>query len=372
MDMLRPADRPLFEYLSKKTNFNLFLPIKRSDELFAVLALSMQHVQRTINREDIQTLLQLANQTAIAFENNNYIKESARLVQELTETRVRKQYVQMLEESNRQLDQKNKELNRLFKELQQKEGQLIHSGKMASLGQLVAGISHELNNPISFIYANTKALESYLSELETLWSSLPIDKKDALHTRFLQIVSDLKEIVSDNLNGSKSVKELVLNLKNFSRIDQADWKETRLRSGIESSLHILKPQLNDSIRVVKEYVDDLPVYCNPGQLNQVFLNILSNAIQALNGSGTITITLKTRGKYLTVAIADTGSGIPKEILPKIFDPFFTTKEVNQGSGLGLSISYSIIRNHRGNLSVTSRPGEGSVFTIELPLTKEGA
>ncbi len=372
MDMLRPADRPLFEYLSKKTNFNLFLPIKRSDELFAVLALSMQHVQRTINREDIQTLLQLANQTAIAFENNNYIKESARLVQELTETRVRKQYVQMLEESNRQLDQKNKELNRLFKELQQKEGQLIHSGKMASLGQLVAGISHELNNPISFIYANTKALESYLSELETLWSSLPIDKKDALHTRFLQIVSDLKEIISDNLNGSKSVKELVLNLKNFSRIDQADWKETRLRSGIESSLHILKPQLNDSIRVVKEYVDDLPVYCNPGQINQVFLNILSNAIQALNGSGTITITLKTRGKYLTVAIADTGSGIPKEILPKIFDPFFTTKEVNQGSGLGLSISYSIIRSHRGNLSVTSSPGEGSVFTIELPLTKEGA
>ncbi len=371
-EMLQPADGALFEHLSGKTNFNLFIPIKRSDELFAVLAISMQHVQRTINREDIQLLLQLAHQTAIAIENNNYIKKSARLVQELTESRVRKQYVQMLEESNRQLDQKNKELKRLFKELQQKEGQLIHSGKMASLGQLVAGISHELNNPISFIYANTKALETYLNELETLWSSLPIADEDALQPRFRQIVSDLKEIITDNLNGSKSVKELVLNLKNFSRLDQADWKETRLSSGIESSLHILKPQRNDSIRIIKQYEDDPPIYCNPGQLNQVFLNILSNAIQALNGSGTITITLKRRAEYLLVQIADTGSGIPKEILPKIFDPFFTTKEVNEGSGLGLSISYSIIRNHHGKLSVTSNPGEGSVFTIELPLTKEGA
>ena len=362
----------LFTLLSNKTDFNRFIPIKHSDELFAVLAISMQHAQRTINREDIQLLLQLANQTAIAIKNNNYIKESARLVQELTEARVRKQYVNMLEESNRQLDQKNKELNRLFKELQQKEGQLIHSGKMASLGQLVAGISHELNNPISFIYANTKALEGYLKELESLWESLPGAQKEGLHSRFRQIVSDLKEIIADNLNGSKSVKELVLNLKNFSRLDQADWKETRLSSGIESSLHILKPQLNDSIRIVKEYADDPPIFCNPGQLNQVFLNILSNAIQALNGSGVITISLKRRGNRLLARIADTGRGIPKEILPKIFDPFFTTKEVNQGSGLGLSISYSIIQKHKGKLSVESAPGKGSVFTIELPLTKEGA
>ncbi len=370
--ILQTGDRTLFKFLAKQTEFNLFIPIKRSDELFAVLALSMHHVQSAINREDIQMLQQLANQTAIAIENNNYIKESARLVQELTETRIRKQYVQMLEASNRQLDQKNKELSRLFKELQEKEGQLIHSGKMASLGQLVAGISHELNNPISFIYANTKALETYLAEIDELWHSFSVERKEPFHSRFEEIISELKEIISDNLNGSKNVKELVLNLKNFSRLDQADWKEAKLSSGIENSLLILKPQLNDSIKIIKQFKDDPPVYCNPGQLNQVFLNILSNAIQALDGSGSITITLKQEANHLLLQIADTGSGIPKEILPRIFDPFFTTKEVNQGSGLGLSISYSIIQKHHGKLSVESQPGKGSVFTIELPLTKEGA
>ena len=357
----------LFTSLSANSVFNLFIPIKRGADLFSVLALSMQHMQRTINHEDIQLLLQLANQTAIAIENNNYIKESARLIEELTEAKIREQYVEALESSNKQLDQKNKELKRLFKELQQKEGQLIHSGKMASLGQLVAGISHELNNPISFIYANTKALGTYLTKLENLWSSGPLPLNDPLQISFSQIISELKEIISDNLRGSKTVKELVLNLKNFSRLDQAEWKEVRLSAGLDSSLQILKPQINESIEILKHYQDDPPIFCNPGQINQVFLNLLSNAIQALGGSGSITINLKQEKEWLVVKIADNGCGIPENILPKIFDPFFTTKDVNQGSGLGLSISYSIIQHQNGRLTVNSTPGQGSVFKIQLPL-----
>ncbi len=348
---------------------NVAIPVKQGNELLAVIGINMQNYQSTINREDLQLLLPLANQTAIAIENNNYIKESERLVRELTESKIEQKYVSALEQTNLELDKKNKELNRLFKELQQKEGQLIHSEKMASLGHLVAGISHELNNPISFIYANTKALDSYLSQLKNLWNSIEPQADSNLQQKFDDLVRELKSIITDNLSGSRNVKELVQNLKNFSRLDQADWKEAHLVEGIESSLKILKSQLSDQIKIVRNFHNDPLVFCNPGQLNQVFLNLLSNALHAMPGQGTLTITTKVEHDFYIVEISDTGCGIPEDIQKKIFDPFFTTKDVNQGSGLGLSISYTIIKGHKGKLMVESKLGQGSTFSVHLPLIK---
>ena len=365
VDFISKENSEKFNAMFDALQINLLLPVKQEGGLMALIALFMDKYQASVNREDVHLLLPLANQTAIAVENNNFIRESAQLVKELTEARTKEKYVKALEETNAQLDLKNKELNRLFLELQQKEGQLIHSEKMASLGQLVAGISHELNNPISFIYANTIALEKYLKELKDLWASLRLESAD-IEKRFLSIAGDLQDIIHDNLNGSKSVKELVLNLKNFSRLDQAEWKESRLSEGIESSLKILKPQLTKEIQIVKDFRTDPLIFCNPGQLNQVFVNLLSNALQAVDGKGRITISMKAAAGGLEISITDTGKGIPQEIQQKIFDPFFTTKEVNKGTGLGLSISYTIIKSHNGKLTVKSKPGEGSVFTIFLP------
>ena len=366
-DILHLSDYSELHYIFSELKVNSLFPVKRENELYALVGLQMDRYHSGVNREDLQLLLPLINQVAIAIENNSYIQESAHLVRELTEARTKEKYVNALEETNIQLDQKNKELNKLFNELQQKEGQLIHSEKMASLGHLVAGISHELNNPISFIYANTKALENYLSEIEELWTTLKRNDQGELNSRFKEVMVELGEIIRDNINGSKSVKDLVLNLKNFSRLDQADWKETHLVDGIESSLKILKPEITEAISVVKRYNTDPFIHCNPGQLNQVFLNLLSNAVQAMPDGGQLTISTDMKMDVLVIEVGDSGSGIPVEIQKKIFDPFFTTKDVNKGSGLGLSISYTIVQGHKGKLSVQSKPGAGSVFRIELPI-----
>jgi len=356
--------QPLFETLS----VNHLLTIKQGQTLLGVVALQIQAANKNLLREDIQALLPICHQTAIALQNINFIHEREELVRQLTEARVKEKYLKQLEETNRRLDEKNSELTRLFEELKQKESQLIQSEKMAALGHLVAGISHELNNPISFIYANTKELEGYLRELKALWQKIGEEAKAPWQHRFQTIIEDLESIIHDNLNGSQSVKELVQNLKNFSRLDQAQWKEAHVVEGLESSLKILKPQFTPEIHIVKDYAADPPVYCNPGQLNQVFVNLLSNALQAIGERGTITIRTRQEKADLLISIHDDGKGIPPEIISKIFDPFFTTKDVNKGTGLGLSISYQIIEKHRGTIFVDSAPGAGTTFTIRLPVS----
>ena len=358
----------LFAPLFSAFRINVILPIKHDDQLFGIIGIYMPNADAPLNQEDLNLISTIANQTAIAIQNNNYTAQRAELVKKLTEAQVREEYTRQLEETNRKLDQKNNELTRLFKELQEKESQLIHSEKMASLGQLVAGISHELNNPISFIYANSKALTDYLDELTGL--IVPLQKQEAgkaVAGQFNKILEDIRAIVRDNITGSQNVKELVLNLKNFSRLDQADWKEARLCPGIESSLKILKPQIPEDVNIVKEFKDDPLIYCNPGQLNQVFINLISNAVQAIEGRGTVTIRTFVRKSDLIIEVKDTGVGLNKKDLKRIFDPFFTTKDVNKGTGLGLSISYAIVQKHRGAIEVESKEGKGSVFRIILPM-----
>ncbi|NOX90188.1 MAG: GHKL domain-containing protein [Calditrichaeota bacterium] len=353
--------------LSLQNEINVLIPIRSGNQLLGIIGLRMLNPEHPINREDLGLLVQIANQTAIALDNIHYIEYMAHLTREVTEARLKEQYLKQLEATNRQLDEKNRELTRLFKELQEKEAQLIHSEKMAALGQLVAGITHELNNPVSFIYANSKALEDALNELKNLWRELPPHVRSSFATKFEELISDVRAIISDNLKGSQSIKELVLQLKNFSRLDQAEWKETRIVEGIESSLRLIKHQLGNRIKLIKKFEANPLIYCNPAQLNQVFVNILINAVQAIQNEGAVTIKTFEKDSDLFISISDTGRGIPQKIVSKIFDPFFTTKDVNQGTGLGLSISYSIIEKHGGAIRVKSEPGKGTTFIIRLPL-----
>ena len=356
--------------LCEDLGVNVLMPVKHDDQLFAVIGILMRNSSSPLNQEDLVLISTIANQTAIAIQNNNYTAQKAKLVKKLTEAQLREEYTRQLEETNRQLDQKNNELTQLFKELQEKESQLIHSEKMASLGQLVAGISHELNNPISFIYANSKALTDYLDELGGLIAPLKTQKAGkAIVDQFNKILDDIRSIVQDNISGSQNVKELVLNLKNFSRLDQAEWKEAHLCAGIESSLKILKPQIPDSVTIKKEFKDDPLIYCNPGQLNQVFINLISNAVQAIEDQGMVIIRTYINKPFFIIEVKDSGIGLSKENLNRIFDPFFTTKDINKGTGLGLSISYAIIQKHKGGIEVESEEGKGSTFRIKLPLEK---
>ena len=359
-DYSTPELRPVFQFFKS----NLLIPVWRGEKLFGLIAVWQDNVKSPLNQEDVRLLLPIANQLAIAIENNIYIDESAKLIKQLTEAEVREEYLKQLEESNRQLDEKNAELTRLFRELQDKESQLVHSEKMASLGQLVAGISHELNNPVSFIYANSKALERYLDKIKDLWTQSRAD--ESMQESFDKVLSDLKNIINDNLQGSKNVKDLVLDLKNFSRLDQADWKEAHLVKGIESSLKILKSQIPKTVVINKDFKADPLISCNPGQINQVFVNLISNALQAVDEDGIINLSSVEEDDFLVIKVEDNGKGIPRKNLSKIFEPFFTTKDVNKGTGLGLSISYSIIQKHGGSLTAESKEGQGSIFTIKLP------
>ena len=369
--ILNSGNKPVAGALNKVGgSLNICIPIRSDNTLLGILALSMPEASKPVNREDLELLMQIANQTAIAVENIRYIEHTARLTQEITEARLKERYLKQLEETNRQLDEKNKQLTKLFNELQQKEIQLIHSEKMAALGQLVAGISHELNNPVSFIYANSKALEEALNDLKQVWNELPQNIRSSYAIHFQELMSDIRAIITDNLKGSQSIRELVRQLKSFSRVDQAQWKKSHVVEGIESSLRLLQHQMGKHIRVVKKYEADPEIYCNPAQLNQVFVNILINAIQAIEGKGTITLRTFVSDGNLFISFSDTGKGIPQELLPKIFDPFFTTKDVNKGTGLGLSISYSLIQKHHGDITVESETGKGTTFTVRLPLKNQ--
>jgi signal transduction histidine kinase len=273
-----------------------------------------------------------------------------------------------------QLDQK-------MGELAQAQSQLVHAEKMASLGQLTAGVAHEINNPINFVFAGTNALEKNLGHLLRLVDCYEEAERDGrLDEATRQRVRDLKEeieygelrgelgqLVNSIKKGASRTAEIVKGLRNFARTDSEEKKPANLHEGIDSTLLILQSSLADRVKVVKHYDADLPpVECHLGQLNQVFMNILSNALHAIDGRGTITITTRDRPGHVELCFADTGRGMSAEVSKRIFEPFFTTKEVGKGTGLGLSITYGIIQKHHGTIAVESNPGAGATFRITLP------
>jgi two-component system, NtrC family, sensor kinase len=276
------------------------------------------------------------------------------------------------------LERKNVELANSKSELQRLQAQIIHSEKMASLGQLAAGVAHELNNPAGFIYGNMDILKGYLTGLIKLLAAydeitLPPDaarRIAAVKTEngHEQVIGELNSIISDCLEGAERIRDIVQNLRLFSRLDEAEFKQINLSEGIESTIRLLSSYyMSGRINLHREYADLPLVGCYAGQLNQVWMNLLSNAAQSIDDKGEVFISTSLEDDWVVVRIRDTGSGIPQDQLQRIFDPFFTTKAVGEGTGLGLSISYGIIERHGGTIAVASKMGSGTTFTVKIPL-----
>ncbi len=340
----------------------------------AVISLAMLIPAWLLVLRILQEYLQARKIAQIALEETNKTLESR--VQERTQ----------------ELSKKNSQLQKTLEELQNTQLQLIQTEKMSGLGQMVAGIAHEINNPVSFVGGNLHYAMEYIQDLLSLlqlyqqyYPKPPQAIQahiEAIELDFLQ--EDLLKILDSMKVGTERISEIVLSLRNFSRLDESEFKVVDIHEGIDSTLMILQHRFQEKsnyrgISVVKDYGELPLVECYPSQLNQVFMNILANAIDALeNGYKTSnfkspTIRIHTQiidGKWVTIRIIDNGSGIPQHILSKLFDPFFTTKEIGKGTGLGLSISYQIIvEKHGGKLSCQSTLGNGTEFIIKIPVTQ---
>jgi two-component system, NtrC family, sensor kinase len=269
--------------------------------------------------------------------------------------------------------------------LQQTQAQLLQSEKMSSLGRVVAGFAHEINNPVGFIYGNLPYLENYLTDLSRLMQAIeasPSGQSPEIQSLLAEmdfefVLEDMPRILRSMRSGAERIRQVVLSLRNFSRLDEAVRKSADLHIGIENTLLMLQSQLRDrGITIRREYADLPMVDCYPGHLNQVFMNLILNAIEALEGSqqNNPLIIISTnlvqdgRTKGVQVRISDNGPGIAEADQRKIFDPFFTTKRIGEGMGLGLSVCYqTVINQHRGKLNLDSKPGQGCTFTLELPM-----
>jgi len=273
------------------------------------------------------------------------------------------------------------ELRQLNLQLEEAQNHLLQSDKMASIGQLAAGVAHEINNPIGYVYSNLGTLEKYVQDTfamlamyEQAEGSISDPEvrgrlkaaRDKLDIAFLK--EDLRDLMIESRDGITRVKKIVQNLKDFSHADAADeWNFADLHDGIESTLNIVNNEIKYKADIIKEYGELPEVECLSSQLNQVFMNLLVNAGHAIEEQGTITIRSGQQGDEVWVEIADTGKGIAPDHMKKIFDPFFTTKPVGKGTGLGLSLSYGIVQKHHGRIEVQSIVDRGTTFRVYLPL-----
>lgn len=294
-----------------------------------------------------------------------------------------------------ELTVRNAQLSALNEQLEQAHHQLLQSEKLAAIGQLAAGIAHEINNPVGFVLSNLNALERYLDTLVAYArdvQKLAVKAQPALETKLAELAAaadfdyltiDTPVLVSESKEGLKRVRDIVVDLRDFSRVDSThQWEEADLRRCIDSALNIVHNEIKYQAELVREYGDVPPVLCIPSQISQVVLNLVVNAAQSYSGRrkadgerGTISIrTGSFAGKPAQVwfEVADAGCGISPENLKRIFDPFFTTKPVGQGTGLGLSVTYGIVSAHGGKIDVTSTPGLGTTFRVTLPQRREAA
>jgi two-component system, NtrC family, sensor kinase len=281
----------------------------------------------------------------------------------------------------------NKDLKELNTKLSEAQSKLIQSEKLASIGQLAAGVAHEINNPIGFIFSNFGTLEQYLQDLfqmleayEQAESSVG-DAAALARIRNLKaeldidyLKEDIPNLMRESRDGIQRVRKIVQDLKDFSRVDaRQEWESVDLHAGIDSTLNIVNNEIKYKADVVKHYGTLPEVQCLPSELNQVFMNLLVNAAHAITAErGTITISTGVEGTNVWVEVADTGSGIAPENLKRIFDPFFTTKPVGKGTGLGLSLAYGIVQKHSGRMEVSSELGAGTRFKVTVPVKHEPA
>ncbi|MES2150195.1 MAG: ATP-binding protein [Pseudomonadota bacterium] len=292
----------------------------------------------------------------------------------LTDITIRKSMEQVLQT-------KGQEQQQLIVRLQEAHDQLLQSEKMASIGQLAAGIAHEINNPVGFVNSNMGALKNYLATLfdvvRQFQAEVDLHACDSVLAARIAAIGkqaeldyleeDASALVRESMDGLKRVRDIVQSLKDFSHVDEKDWQVADLHHGLDSTLNIVANELKYKATIVKRYGQIPTVLCLASQLNQVFMNLLVNAGHAIRDQGTITICSGVEDEAVWISIADDGCGIAPEHLNRIFEPFFTTKPVGSGTGLGLSLSYGIVKKHGGRIDVASTPGVGTTFTIHLPL-----
>ena len=305
------------------------------------------------------------------------------VVQDVTELA---SYFQAEQQLSARLEQESAELKVLNEKLSMAQSQLLQSEKMAAIGQLAAGVAHEINNPIGFISSNLQTLQDYATRLLKLtvfyekivsktanetFLALQRDIQQRLQFDFVR--TDLPELLSESIDGIDRVAEIVKNLKAFSHVDNAQWQPANLVDGLENTLKIAANQLKYHVEIHRDYAADLPeVYCQPNQINQVLLNLLVNAAQAMDHKGHLYLRAWQQDQSVCIEVRDSGPGIAPEHMSRLFEPFFTTKPVGSGTGLGLSLSYSIVKKHHGDILVQSKPGEGASFVVCLPIAGPAA
>jgi len=345
------------------------VPLKAKEQVLGAIAIAAPNPD-TYTTEHLKLVNIFASQTAVAIEKALLYEQSC----------------QVATQAKAQADC----LQQALEDLQLAQTQLIQSEKMSSLGQLIAGVAHEINNPINFICGNVKYVAEYAADLMQIVQSYQKSFPDispelqseieVIDLEFL--MQDMPKLLNSMKLGTDRIVEIVQSLKNFSRLDEAEMKAVNIHEGIDVTLMILRHRLKETsdrsaIQVIKEYGELPLVECYPGQLNQVFMNILANAIDAIeeniekNSSQPPSIQIHTQvldNEWVVIQIADNGSGMPEEIIQRIYDPFFTTKEIGKGTGLGMSISYQlIVDKHQGSLKCRSQPGKGTEFWIQIPI-----
>jgi light-regulated signal transduction histidine kinase (bacteriophytochrome) len=337
------------------------VPVFVGSDLWGILAVYQYQEPRHWDAADVEFVSQISAQLGVALQHAALLARNRRKKQILSDT---------------------------LKSLKETQTQLIQTEKMSSLGQLVAGVAHEINNPVNFIHANLAHLQKYASQLLSAIATYqqhyptPAAEIEALleEIDIAYIEQDLPQLCASLTAGTKRIRTIVSSLRSFSRLDESDLKTVDIHEGIESTLSIVQHRLEanetqSAIELIKDYGELPPIECYPGRLNQVFMNLLTNAIDelqdpSLSADTARTITIKTQPSsegWVIISVTDNGNGIPAANLAKLFDPFFTTKPVGKGTGLGLSISYNIIKEHGGRLHCTSDLGAGSEFVIELPI-----
>ncbi|MEX0268604.1 sensor histidine kinase [Leptolyngbyaceae cyanobacterium UHCC 1019] len=348
---------------------NLIIPLQRGETLWGLLCIHHCSAPREWQAAEIDFAKQIALQLDVALYQAELLSQT---------------------------QQKTQQIERSLEELKQLQLHLVQNEKMSALGQLVAGIAHEINNPVNFIYGNINYVDTYTRDLlellqlyEQYDTSASLEVQEKLELMDLDFLAeDLPKLLKSMKIGSERIREIVLSLRNFSRLDQAEVKEVNIHDGLDSTLRILQHRLKPTalrfgIEVIKNYGALPLVDCLAGQLNQVFMNLLANAIDALQEfseslppdecfqEGKITITTQAiDSTWVHISIRDNGSGIPVAVQSKLFDPFFTTKPVGKGTGLGLSISYQVVERHGGTLEYLPLPERGAEFLIKIPIRQK--